>query len=142
MKEKLSAGTSKLTKVAKLRKSDTQLMQLSNAAVEEREARNRGEPSLNRLQIGAHIGILFFTFLSICLMGAVAGFQAKWIKVCEYTVQTGVTGWSYELVSGALTHTPQPEASGFRCSSSSSTLFSPHVCWQFRLRMTGKSTMN
>lgn len=85
MKEKLSAGTAKLTKAAKLRKSDTQLMKLSNAAVEEREARNRGgEPSLNRLQIGAHIGILFFTFLSICLMAAVAAFQAKWIKVCEY----------------------------------------------------------
>lgn len=80
MKEKLSAGTAKLTK---LRKSENQLMKLSNAAVEEREGRNRGDPSLSRLQIAAHVGILFFTFLSICLMAAVAAFQAKWIKVCE-----------------------------------------------------------
>lgn len=122
MKEKLSAGTAKLTsKAGKLRKSENQLMKLSNAAVEEREARTRSsDPSLNRLQIGAHIGILFFTFLSICLMAAVAAFQAKWIKVCEYT--PGQPG------SRSLRLTKQqPEASDSRCSSSCSTSSSVHV---------------
>lgn len=131
MKEKLSAGTAKLSKAAKLRKSDTQLMKLSNAAVEEREARNRGgEPSLNRLQIGAHLGILFFTFLSICLMAAVAAFQAKWIKVCEYPQLKDVE---------RRTDAQQPEESASRCSSFCSTLCSLHAYSPFRLLMTGGS---
>ncbi|WVF65656.1 hypothetical protein IAT40_000387 [Kwoniella sp. CBS 6097] len=39
------------------------------------------EPSLPKAHLIIHVVAIFFTFLAICTMGAVAGFQAKWFAV-------------------------------------------------------------
>ncbi|WWC91316.1 uncharacterized protein L201_006259 [Kwoniella dendrophila CBS 6074] len=42
---------------------------------------NLEEPSLPRAHLILHVVAIFFAFLAICTMGAVAGYQAKWLKV-------------------------------------------------------------
>ncbi|OCF40260.1 hypothetical protein I317_05954 [Kwoniella heveanensis CBS 569] len=39
------------------------------------------QPSLPKAHLIIHVVAIFFTFLAICTMGAVAGFQAKWFSV-------------------------------------------------------------
>ncbi|WRT68953.1 uncharacterized protein IL334_005935 [Kwoniella shivajii] len=39
------------------------------------------DPSLPKAHLIIHVTSTFFTFLAICTMGAVAGFQSKWFKV-------------------------------------------------------------
>ncbi|WVQ93296.1 hypothetical protein IAU59_000364 [Kwoniella sp. CBS 9459] len=39
------------------------------------------EPSLPKAHLIIHVVAIFFTFLAICTMGAVAGFQSKWFSV-------------------------------------------------------------
>ncbi|WVQ64016.1 uncharacterized protein L199_002175 [Kwoniella botswanensis] len=50
------------------------------------------EPSLPRSHLIIHVVAIFFTFLAICTMGAVAGFQAKWVGV------SGGTGFTLFLL--------------------------------------------
>lgn len=50
------------------------------------------EPSLSRSRLILHCCSLFFTFLAICTMGGVAGFQAKWFSV------SGGTGFTIFLL--------------------------------------------
>ena len=88
VKSAFSGGASKLegiTGVFNKHRGGNDLQRLSNAAEAERQAsiRARGESTIDRIHIVVHGTALFFTFLAICLTGAVAGFQAKWVGVCE-----------------------------------------------------------
>lgn len=62
--------------------SDGGLQRLRNSSNEEGTGYNT--PSLSRFSIILHGLAIFFTFLAICTMGAVAAFQGKWFGVCEY----------------------------------------------------------
>lgn len=83
----MSSGTSKVSGLfsGKRGRNTNQLQELSNAAAEERAAQEKQytTPTLPRLQIVIHACAIFFTFLAVCITGGVAGFQAKWVGVCE-----------------------------------------------------------
>ncbi|WVN87768.1 uncharacterized protein L203_102963 [Cryptococcus depauperatus CBS 7841] len=75
-----SNATTKLSKAFRLKSEDGVLRrsQMGNPFVDGPELE---QPSLSKSHLFIHIGAIFFTFLSICTMGAVAGFQAKWFKI-------------------------------------------------------------
>jgi hypothetical protein len=85
VKSALSTGTSKLSGAFSKSPGGNDLARLSNAAEAQRQAslNGRQESSLNRMHLIIHATSAFFTFLAICLTGAVAGFQAKYVGVCE-----------------------------------------------------------
>lgn len=80
--EKLKAAKYKLAGViVSSRKDDGGLDRLRNSANNESTAFNT--PSLSRFSIILHSLAIFFTFLAICTMAAVAAYQGKWFGVCE-----------------------------------------------------------
>lgn len=79
-------------------KGETSLQELSNS----QPVAEFTEPSLPRLHIIIHGACLFFTFIGICTMGAVAGFQGKWFGVCKWQhVLGGASGLTFCTAGGS-----------------------------------------
>ncbi|OWT38574.1 hypothetical protein C362_03540 [Cryptococcus neoformans Bt1] len=80
-----SSAGNKLSKVFKfnldrnvLKRSNERRVNMENPFADKYDYE---EPSLQRSHIILHSATMFFTFIAVCTMGAVAGFQAKWLSV-------------------------------------------------------------
>ncbi|KAL1406041.1 hypothetical protein Q8F55_007724 [Vanrija albida] len=89
LKSAFSSGASKVT--GAFEREGSTLQQLGNAEHEEQPILN--EPTITRAQIVIHGAVMFLTFIAICTMGAVAGFQSKWLKTVS-----GGTGFTLFLL--------------------------------------------
>ncbi|WWD21095.1 hypothetical protein CI109_105576 [Kwoniella shandongensis] len=94
-----SAVSSKLTKAFKfnsdhnvLHRTQTSNGQRWNGGNPFLDGPNLEEPSLPRAHLIIHVVAIFFTFLAICTMGAVASFQSKWFST------SGGTGFTIFLL--------------------------------------------
>lgn len=81
--ERLKAARYKIAgAIVSSNNSDGGLQRLRNTG--DGEERGYNTPSLSRVSIILHGCAIFFTFLAICTMAAVAAFQGKWFGVCEW----------------------------------------------------------
>lgn len=64
--------------------SDGGLQRLRNANDDDTPVGTYRNASLSLPNIVLHSVAIFFTFLAICTMAAVAAFQGKWFGVCEW----------------------------------------------------------
>lgn len=82
--EKLKAAKYKIAGViVSSRGDDGGLDRLRNSSNNDDESKAFNTPSLSLVSIILHSLAIFFTFLAICTMAAVAAFQGKWFGVCE-----------------------------------------------------------
>lgn len=122
IKSTLTSGSSKLTSAFKSEPEGGALHKLGNSSQQESAAFN--EPSMTMTQLVLHSVAIFFTFLALCTMAAVAAFQAKWLKVCEMDYGRRV---DTQLV-----------VQRFPSFSSSSAWFLRYSCSSSRLFTTGR----
>ncbi|ORY26240.1 hypothetical protein BCR39DRAFT_261103 [Naematelia encephala] len=76
-----SSPSSKLTKAFRFNKSTGVLGSPNNSGNPFSDGQSYEDASLPKVHLILHCVALFFTFLAICTMAAVAAFQAKWFSV-------------------------------------------------------------